>query len=79
MKKQIVARKNKVSIELQTILDHLAGPMPGQRIDSFLNDNIDKRYFRGTWYNSSYYLQNERGEWFLAYPHAGVRIAIING
>jgi hypothetical protein len=76
MGKQVVENKNKVSIELQTILDHLSGPAPHQRLNSFLNSDIDEQYIRGTWYNSSYYLQNNKGEWFLAYPYTGMKISI---
>jgi hypothetical protein len=73
----VIDSKQKVSTDLQVVLDHICGPMPKNRIDSLINNDFSDEYIRTTWYNSCFYVQEKSGAWFMAYPHCDVGNTVV--
>jgi hypothetical protein len=57
-----------VSGELQGVLDHVAGPMPPGRLECTLDPALGDQFVRGTWFRSTFFLQDRFGAWHMVYP-----------
>ena len=53
-----------VSVEIQAVLNHLAGP---KCIVQDIENSTEGKYIRTTWYNSVMYAQDNDGIWHRAY------------
>lgn len=71
--------QTEVSVELQAVLNHLAGPMPNTPIDGLLDSKIEEKYTRVTWYNSVMYAQDKAGTWSRVYLNIDNPVLIDTG
>jgi hypothetical protein len=63
--------------ELQAVLNHLAGPMPGTELHNVYSDEFLKKFNRATWFNSCLYGQTKTGTWSLLYASTEYRMQVV--